>query len=187
MFAHRDIPPAVPGACGPRYFEAGRMSSPHPSSLSSRVWPIALIVAAIVFVLAPGVSGDWGRDDYFQLAFVRLVGSPWPLFAHDHYPVPGSVFRPLGFASMWLGVQLFGSDYAAHAWSDVALHAAVALALFALLRRLRIAPWPASLATLAFALHPAAAGPALWWSARFDLLATLFVLLALVAAVAYRD
>lgn len=163
------------------------MSSPHPPSFSSRFWLIALIVAAIVFVLAPGVHGDWGRDDYFQLAFVRLVGSPWPLFAHDHFPVPGSVFRPLGFASMWLGAQWFGTDYALHAWSDIALHAAVALALFALLRRLRIAPWPAALATLAFALHPAAAGPALWWSARFDLLATLFVLLALVSAVAYRD
>jgi hypothetical protein len=170
-----------------RAIRTGRMSSPQPPAPSPRVVPIALIVAAIVCVLEPGVHGDWGRDDYFQLAFARLVGSPWPLFAHDHFPVPGSVFRPLGFASMWLGVQLFGSDYAAHAWSDVALHAAVALALFALLRRLRIAPWPAALATLAFALHPAATGPALWWSARFDLLATLFVLLALVAAVEYRD
>ena len=161
-------------------------STPPPAS-RARFWPVALIVAAIVFVLAPGVHGDWGRDDYFQLAFVRLVGSPWPLFAHDHFPVPGSVFRPLGFASMWLGVHLFGNDYAAHAWSDLALHAAVALALFTLLRRLRIAPWPAVLATLAFALHPAATGPALWWSARFDLLASLFVLLALVAAAEYRD
>jgi hypothetical protein len=163
------------------------MRSPQPSALSPRFLAVALIVVAVVFVLAPGVHGDWGRDDYFQLALTRLIGSPWPLFAHDHFPVPGSVFRPLGFASMWLGVQWFGTDYALHAWSDVALHAAVALALSALLRQLRIATLPAALATLAFALHPAAAGPALWWSARFDVLATLFVLLALVAAVRYRD
>jgi hypothetical protein len=35
-------------------------------------------------------------------------------------------------------------------------------------------------------MHPAASGTALWWSARFDLLATAFVLLALNAAFAYR-
>jgi len=146
------------------------------------------IVLAVAWTLAPGIAGDWGRDDYFQLAFMRLLDSPWALFFHDHFaPAPGSVFRPLGFASMWLGVQVFGVDYAAHACFDLALHAAVALALFALLRRLRIAALPALLATLAFALHPAAAGTALWWSARFDLLATLFVLLALNAACAYRD
>jgi hypothetical protein len=145
------------------------------------------VVAVIVaWVLAPGVAGDWGRDDYFQFAYARLLESPWPLFTHDHFPVPGSVFRPLGFASMWLGVHALGSDYAVHAWSDIALHAGVALALFWLLRRIGIATLPALLATLFFAVHPAASGTALWWSARFDLLATAFVLLALNAAFAYR-
>lgn len=178
----------APRACPRMEPEAGRMSRPHPSVLSPRSWLApTLIVAAVALVLAPGVHGDWGRDDYFQLAFARLIGSPWPLFTHDHFPVPGSIFRPLGFASMWLGVQLFGSAYALHAASDIALHAAVALALYALLRCLHIAALPSSLATLAFAVHPAASGPALWWSARFDVLATLFVLLAVLAAARHRD
>jgi hypothetical protein len=144
-------------------------------------------VLCVAWVYAPGVHGDWGRDDYFQLAFVRMLDSPWPLFVHDHFPVPGSVFRPLGFASMWLGERLFGSDYATHAWSDLALHAGVSIALFALLRRETVSRVPAMLATLCFASHPLAIGTALWWSARFDLLATLFVLLALNAACAYRQ
>jgi len=153
---------------------------------ASSSFAVVVVIAMVVWVLAPGVAGDWGRDDYFQLAFVRLLDSPWPLFTHDHFPVPGSVFRPLGFASMWLGVHAFGSDYAAHAWSDIALHAGVALALFALLWRVGIASLPALLATLLFALHPATVGTSLWWSARFDLLASAFVLLALNAAFAYR-
>lgn len=144
------------------------------------------IALVVVFVGWPGVHGFWGRDDYFQLALVRMVGSPWPLFAHDHYPVPGSVFRPLGFASMWLDTRLFGTAYAPHAICDLALHAGVTLALFGVLRRAGASPFVASLAALAFALHPAAAGTAQWWSARFDVLATLFVLLALQGALAYR-
>ena len=145
------------------------------------------IVALVAWVFWPGVHGDWGRDDYFQLALARLIGSPWPLFIHDHFPVPGSVFRPLGFASMWLDTALFGTRYAAHAIVDLGLHAATALALYALLLRLRVGVLAACACTLLFALHPAALGTALWWSARFDLLATLFVLLGLASAIAYRD
>jgi hypothetical protein len=38
-----------------------------------------------------------------------------------------------------------------------------------------------------FAIHPATIGTALWWNGRFDLLSTLFILLALNAAFAYRE
>ena len=146
-----------------------------------------VVVIAVVAAYFPGLHGFWGRDDFFQLAFVRLIGSPWPLFVHDHFPVPGSVFRPLGFASMWLGEWLFGNDYTRHAASDLVLHAGVALALLGLLRRAAVPIVPATLCTLLFALHPAVLGTSLWWSARFDLLATLFVLLALQAGLAYRQ
>lgn len=151
-----------------------------------RAFAMLAIALAVAVVYWPGLQGDWGRDDYFQLAFVRMLDSPWALFVHDHFPVPGSVFRPLGVASMWLGAAMFGTDYAAHAASDLVLHAAACIALFALLQRIGLAVLPATLAALLFALHPVAIGTALWWSARFDLLATLFVLLALDAAVAYR-
>jgi len=150
-------------------------------------WFAALVIVLVVMFLGwPGVHGFWGRDDYFQLALARMIGSPWPLLAHDHFPVPHSVFRPLGFASMWLDTRLFGTAYAPHAICDLALHAGVALALFGVLRRAGSSTLVALLAALAFALHPAASGTAQWWSARFDVLATLFVLLALQAALAYR-
>ena len=160
-------------------------SSPRPSAFTPAV--ALAILAAVAFVYWPGIHGFWGRDDYFQLAFARLIGSPFPLFVQDHYPVPGSVFRPLGFVSMWLCERLFGSNYTAHALVDLGLHAGVALALFGVLRRAAIPALPAVLATLLFALHPAVIGTALWWSARFDLLATLFILLALQAGMAYRN
>jgi hypothetical protein len=148
---------------------------------------VAFFMAMIVaFVYWPGVNGFWGRDDFGVLAFVRLLGSPWPLFVHDHFPAAGWVFRPLGFASMWLSQELFGTDYRANAMFDLALHIGVSLALFCLLRRAGIARAVAFAVTSLFAAHPAAIGTALWWNGRFDLLASLFILIALYAAVAYR-
>lgn len=148
----------------------------------------ALVIAALVTaVYWPGVHGFWGRDDFAQLAFSRLIGSPWPLFVQDHFPVPGALFRPLGFASMWLCQVLFGNDYAEHAIADLALHIGVSLMLLALLRRAAVPPMIALICSLLFALHPAVIGTALWWSARFDLLASLFILLALLAAFDYRE
>jgi len=146
---------------------------------------LAPIVIAIVVALVywPGLAGFWTRDDFMQLAFARLVGSPWAVFVHDHYfPVPGSIFRPLGFASFWLSQALFGTDYFWNAFGDLVLHVAVSLALYRVIRAGEIERVPAALCTLLFALHPSVLGTALWWSARFDLLAMLFGLLGVRAA-----
>jgi hypothetical protein len=108
------------------------------------------------------------------------------VFVHDHYfPAPGSIFRPLGFASFWLSQALFGTDYFRNAFGDLVLHAAVSLALYRVIRAGAIDRVPAVLCTLLFAVHPAVLGTALWWSARFDLLAMLFGLVAVRAALDY--
>jgi hypothetical protein len=141
------------------------------------------IAALIAIAYWPGLYGFWGRDDFMQLAFARLIGSPWPLFVHDHYfPVPGSIFRPLGFASFWLWQALFGTHYFLHAFADMLLHVAVGLALYRVIRIGGLERVPAALCTLLFALHPTVLGAALWWSARFDLLSALFALISLRAA-----
>lgn len=163
-----------------------RISVPETESQSPimrRGLVLAIIALPIAFVYWPGLQGFWTRDDFMQLAFARLIGSPWALFVHDHYfPVPGSIFRPLGFASFWLWQALFGTNYFAHAFADMLLHVAVSLALYRVFRASGIELVPATLFTLVFALHPAVLGTALWWSARFDLLATLFSFVAIRAA-----
>lgn len=142
-----------------------------------------VIAALIALVYWPGLHGFWTRDDFMQLAFARLVGSPWIVFVQDHYfPAPGSIFRPLGFASFWLSQALFGTDYFWNAFGDLVLHVAVSLALYRVIRAGEIDRAPAALCTLLFALHPAVLGTALWWSARFDLLAMLFGLVAVRAS-----
>jgi hypothetical protein len=153
-----------------------------------RTLSVSALAGLVAFAYWPGLRGFWGRDDFMQLAYARLVGSPWPLFVHDHYfPVPGSIFRPLGFASFWLWQALFGTDYTAHAFADMLLHVAVSVALYRVVRVSGLDRVPAVLCTLLFALHPTVLGPALWWSARFDLLAALFAFIALRAALDYLD
>jgi hypothetical protein len=142
-------------------------------------WSIPVILVLCTVVFWPGFSADWGRDDYMQLAMVRLIDSPWHFFTTDHFPLPNSVFRPMGFASFWLGQTLVGSDYQGHAAISLTLYVSIALMFHALLLRFAIRPPAALAATLVFALHPVTLGTALWWSARFDILAVLFVLIAL--------
>ncbi len=139
-----------------------------------------LIVGAILLVGWPAIHGFWVRDDLTQLVYVRLLGSPWPLFTHDHFPVPGSIFRPLGFASLWLSERVFGHDYAANSIADLVLHGVVVLALYRLMR-VAVRP-PAALACcIVFALLPVVLVTVMSWSNRFDLLAALFTLVTLRA------
>ncbi|HEY6894659.1 MAG TPA: hypothetical protein VI258_10860 [Rhodanobacteraceae bacterium] len=146
-----------------------------------------VIAIAVALVYWPGLDGFWTRDDFMQLAFARLVGSPWAVFLHDHYfPAPGSIFRPLGFASFWLSQALFGPDYFWNAFGDLVLHVAVSVALYRAIRAGAVERVPAVLCALLFALQPAVLGTALWWSARFDLLALLFGLVAIRAALDFE-
>jgi hypothetical protein len=140
--------------------------------------PVLIILSSAVWFW-PGVHGDWGRDDYMQLAMARLVGSPWAFFTTDHFHLPSGAFRPMGYASFWLGQALYDTSFQDHAVMSWVFLQIIAIGLWMLLRRFAIAPLPALLATLIFVAHPVAIGTALWWSARFDILAVLFVLFAL--------
>ena len=139
-----------------------------------------LVVGAILLVGWPAIHGFWVRDDLTQLAYVRLLTTPWPLFAYDHFPVPGSIFRPLGFASLWLSVRVFGNDYAANSIADLVLHGIVVLAIYRLMR-VAVRRVTAFACCLMFALLPVVLVTVLSWSNRFDLLAALFTLIALRA------
>lgn len=148
---------------------------------------LGLVVVTVAAIGWPGTEGFWGRDDYMQLAMARLIGSPWVLFVTDHFvAAPGAVFRPMGFASFWLGQALFGADYAPHVAFSLALHALVAVGVFAVARAAGAGRVPAFVGTMVFIAHPAVTGTTLWWSARFDVLATGFGLFALAAALKYR-
>ena len=145
---------------------------------------ILLALAVGAFCYAPALRAFFAQDDFAFLALVRLLHQPWLLFVHDHFPA-SLYFRPLG-VFVWWSVCAVAS---AEAWPQYAVNLAAHLgcvaALYALLQRMHHDAWLNALWAALFAAHPLAVGTALWLSDRFDLLTTLFSLLAVNAALAY--
>jgi len=64
--------------------------------------------------------------------------------------------------------------------ASLAVHALAVLGVFALLRKLGQSPWPAAAGALLFGLHPVQVETVAWASGLKDLLATAFLILALL-------
>jgi Flp pilus assembly protein TadD len=91
----------------------------------------------------------------------------------------------------WLSLQLDATLYGDHPWgyhlTNVLLHAANALLLFEVLRRMTGAVWRSGLVAALFALHPLHVESVAWVTERKDVLSTCFGLLALAAYLWYVE
>src|SRR6266700_532725 len=113
--------------------------------------------------------------------FLRGPWSPLTAFAHDFWhgtPFGAAYYRPLVTASLALNGRLLGWGPAGFHLVNVLLHAANAVLLLALARRMGCPDRAALFAAALFAVHPVAAWPVASIVARVDLLPVLFVLLA---------
>ena len=94
-------------------------------------------------------------------------------------------WHPLTWLSHMLDWQLFGSWAGGHHLTNVLLHAANAILLFLVLRRMIGAVWPSALAAALFAIHPLRVESVAWVAERKDVLSGLFFMLTLAAYVRY--
>lgn len=141
-------------------------------------WGAVALAVASPFFGATTFTGD----DHLFLAFARHVRNPLAAFVTDLHG--GEYYRPLWMAFWWVLGQ--GGSPWPFRIAALALHGSVAVLLAALLR---LAGRPRSVATAAAALMllaPQNLAAAYWFSASTDLLATLFVLLALIAVARAR-
>jgi hypothetical protein len=145
---------------------------------------ILLALAVGTFCYAPALRAFFAQDDFAFLALVRLLHQPWLLFVHDHFPA-SLYFRPLGVFVWWSVCALAGAEAWPQYSLNLAAHLGCVAALYALLQRMHRDAWLNALWAALLAAHPLAVGTALWLSDRFDLLTTLFSLLAVNAALAY--
>ncbi|WP_202840051.1 hypothetical protein [Luteimonas saliphila] len=158
-------------------------------------WIVALTALAYGLALRNGYVWD---DRYFltDYAWINTYGEALhsalqPLFNQASY------FRPLSMFSLYAEAIASGRNPALSHGINLAWHAISGVLVYLLARRaaLAMAPqrsatalWLPLLLTSAFIVHPALTEAVLWISARFDLMASVAMLLALwVAGLAWRD
>jgi len=94
-------------------------------------------------------------------------------------------WHPLTWLSHMLDWQLFGPDAGWHHLTNLLLHIANTLLLFAVLKRMTNALWQSAFVAALFALHPLHVESAAWIAERKDVLSTLFWILTMAAYLSY--
>jgi tetratricopeptide (TPR) repeat protein len=96
-------------------------------------------------------------------------------------------WHPLTWLSHMLDCQLYGLNPAGHHLTSLLLHAANAVLLFLLLRRLTGAVWRSAFVAALFALHPLRVESVAWVAERKDVLSAFFFMLTLCAYARYAE
>jgi tetratricopeptide (TPR) repeat protein len=155
---------------------------------SGDLWIYALLTAAIFAAYGAVLRfGFVNYDDPVYIATNPNVrdGITWSgvVWAFTH-SFDGNWF-PLTWISHMLDCQLFGLNAGAHHFTNLAIHAAATLLLFAVLRRITRARWASAMVAALFALHPLHVESVAWIAERKDVLGALFWMLTLWAYARY--
>jgi hypothetical protein len=106
-------------------------------------------------------------------------GLTWPAISWAFTSVYASYWLPVIWLSHMLDVQLYGLNAGGHHVTNVLLHGANTVLLFALLDRLTGATGRSALVAALFAVHPLRVESVVWVTERKDVLSTLFLLLTI--------
>ena len=140
------------------------------------------ILAALVFAVTftaylPALRAGFIWDDDAYLTNNPLIKVSEGLYDFWFTTKPTDYY-PISNTSLWLEWRMWGMNATGYHCTNVLLHAITALLLWAALRRLSVPG--AFLACLLFAVHPVNVEAVAWIAQRKDLLALMFVLLAIV-------
>ena len=144
---------------------------------------LGLIGAAAIISYLPSLRDPFLFDDYTHLSNSgRQSWSEMISYALFTHPTTGDFFfRPVGYVSYWLDYHWAGDDPLRwHLW-NVVVHASNSILVYVLGRQLQLSRPASFFAGLVFAVHAGHAEATGWMAARFDLLAFLFSLVAMIA------
>lgn len=141
--------------------------------------PACVIVVMVLVAYAPAVRAGFVWDDDADILenshLLDLSG------LSRIWLQPGATrnYYPLFYSSLWAEYQLWGTDPLGYHLVNIGLHAACALLLWALLRRLRLdGAW---LAAAIFAVHPVCVESVAWADELKNVQSGVFYLLCLLA------
>ena len=171
------------------------LADTHPSTLSfwkRNTYTVAAVCGFLLLAVAL-VFGQTVRHDFVNYddnAYVyenpqvagglTAHGIAWA-FTSFHV----SNWHPLTWLSHMLDCQFYGLHAGGHHLTNVLLHAATAILLFLVLRRMTGDLWPSAFVAAVFAIHPLRAESVAWVAERKDVLSGLFFMLTLGAYAGY--
>ncbi len=153
--------------------------------------PLVLAAAAVLLVSLVAYADNWNHGFVFddeQLVVrnerIRSLDRAGELFRTPYWGPERNdgLYRPLTLLSYAVDYRLFGDDPRGYHVVNDLLHAVISVLVLLLARRM-LGSWLAGAAAgLTFALHPVHTEAVNWVVGRAELLAALFVLLALLLA-----
>jgi len=150
---------------------------------------ICIALAAVTLVVFGQVlhHGFINVDDDFYVYRNPVVGRglTWEGVGWAFTRAHAANWHPLTWLSHMLDCQLYDMRAGRHHATSILLHAANAVGLFLLLRRMTGAVWPCAFVASLFALHPLRVESVAWVAERKDVLSGLFFILTLWAYVRY--
>ncbi|MCX8036953.1 MAG: tetratricopeptide repeat protein [Candidatus Sumerlaeia bacterium] len=143
------------------------------------------LLAAAVFAHTTGHGFVW--DDVPVIAeneFLKSAGAWWRCFTRDFgleiTRQPAGYYRPLVFLSFWANYVLGGVAPSHYHLTNVLLHGANSVLVYAVIARL-MGRLTGGLAAAVFAVHPVHAESVAFVAGRSDLLCAMFLLLTVLA------
>ncbi len=138
---------------------------------------------ALVSIAAIVACAFWRAASYYFLSddFILVKYALTPML-RDVFRTPGGdgFYRPLPYASMALTAVWAGVNPSYWHWTAIALHAVNSMLVYLSAAMFRLSRFAAWFAAAVFAIHASHPEAVVWIAARYDLLATFFVLLGLV-------
>lgn len=163
-------------------------TTPSIESQSANIRREIALVLSVVLLCVAAFYHSLGKpllfDDYGHVTFASQAN--WrEILAAFYRPHPDIFFRPVGFLSYFIDFHWAQfHPFRWHLWS-LAIHALNCALVYILARQLEFSPLSSTAAAALFALHGTRAETVCWTDARFDLLSTFFVLLALISIEQY--
>ncbi len=140
------------------------------------------MLLAAAWIYAPALHGGWLWDDNTEMPQMAALDGPGALARIWIHPDTGDYY-PVKTTLEWLQWRWWGNDTFGYHLTNVALHVAGALLLWRLLRQLGVRC--ARFAALLWVVHPLVVESVAWSDELKNTLSLPFLLLAMMAYVAY--
>lgn len=160
-------------------------------------WSVIAIVGAVLLGYWPAIGNAFLSDDFNMRVLFRATDAgptlDWPLLLREWWSGWGGLegaayYRPLVTYSVLVDYAFWGTNPFGYHLTNLLLHTLNALLVAHIIMRIA-GPgkrYPALLAAIIFALHPAHPEAVSWIAGRVDVLSAVFYLLTIRCYLAYR-